>query len=114
GGVYALGYQAEIYRIINSYGVVSRGLLFFYFVEAVLFGILGHDGDGQDDGDVVTGFAGEHVAAVEFPEIGVTGSLDGVLDRERAGVVGGHRQVPVAEFAVQISEMVGGGAGGLF
>ena len=82
-------------------------------VEAVLGAILGHDGDGNDDGDVVLGFPREDVAAVELPEVGVAGAADRLLDVAGAGVVGGHGEVPVAELVVEVVEMAGGGASGL-
>ena len=77
-------------------------------------GILRHNGNGDDDGNVVAGFLGQHVAAVEFPEIGVAGALDGALHGSGAGVVRGHGEIPVAELIVEILEVMSGGAGGFF
>src|SRR5208337_1662655 len=106
GGLHALGGQAKIDGIVDLNGVVGNGLFLGHGIEAVLRGILGHDGDGQNDGDVVAGFLGQGVAAVEFPEIGVAGALDGVLDGAGAGVIGGHGQVPVSELVVEVFEVV--------
>ncbi len=76
--------------------------------------ILGHDRDGDDDGNVVARFFGEYVAVVEFPEIGVSSALDGGLHGAWSRVVSGHGEIPVAELVVEILEMMRGGARGLF
>ena len=81
-------------------------------VQSVLRRILGHDGDCQNDRDVVASFFGQNVAAVEFPEIGVPGAFHGSLHGAGAGVVGGHREVPIAELVVEIFQVAGGGACG--
>ena len=83
-------------------------------VEPVLRRVLGHDGHGQNDGNVIARFLGQHAAAVKLPEIGVAGALHGRLHRAGAGVVGGHGEVPVAELVVEIFQVTGGGAGGFF
>ena len=57
---------------------------------------------------------GSACAGAKFPEIGITGALDSLLDRSRAAIVGRDREIPVAEFVIQIVQMVGGGAGGFF
>ncbi len=81
--------------------------------EAVLFGILRHDGGGDDAGDVVLGFAGKCVEAVELPEVGIAGFGDGVLHVAGAPVVGGHGEIPVAELVVERLHVAGVGEGGL-
>ena len=83
-------------------------------LHAVVRGVLGDQRERENDGDVVLGFLGQHIAAVEFPEIGVAGAFDALLHVARAAIVSGHGQIPVAEKSVEIAEMLGGGAGGFF
>ena len=79
GSSHALADQAEVDRIVDDQAVRRDGLIACQFVQSVLRRVLGHDGDGQNDGHVVAGFLGQNVALVEFPEIGIAGALDRLL-----------------------------------
>ena len=113
-GIDAFGDQAKIDGVVDLDGVRDGGGIGNDSLESILGPVLGHDGDGDDDGDVVLGFARQHVAAVELPEVGISGAADGLLHVAGARVVSGHGQIPVPELVVEVVEMVGGGASGLF
>ena len=83
-------------------------------VRPYCLGILGHDGGGDDAGDVGLGFGGQSIEAVELPEVGVPGLGDGVLHAAGTPVVGSHREIPVAELVVELLHVFGVGEGGFF
>ena len=97
-----IGDEWEIDAVVGLHGVIDDRRIWREVIKAVLFGILRHDGDGEDDGNVVLGFSGEVVAFVELPEVGVAGALDGALHVGRTPVVRCHGEVPVAELLVEI------------
>jgi len=82
--------------------------------EVIVSRVLGHDGHGDDDREIIRGFPGQDIALVELPKVGVAGALNGALDVDRPAVVGGDGEVPVAELGVEIAEVAGGGAGCFF
>ena len=113
GRVHALSHQAEIDRVIDLDRVIRYRLHFLKMIQPVLGRVLGHDGYGQNDWNVVSSFLGKHIASIQFPKIGVTGALDGTLDSTRTRVVGSHGQVPVAKLLVEIFQVARSGARGL-
>ena len=77
---------------------------------AIMRQVLGHDGHGQDDGNVIPRFLGKNVAPVKLPEVGVSSTLHGRLHGARTGVVSSHGQVPTAKLSIKIFQVTGGGA----
>jgi hypothetical protein len=49
---------------------------------------------------------------IELPEIGVSSALHCSLHRPGSGVIGRHRQIPVAKLVIEILQMARGGACG--
>ena len=78
----------------------------------VVLAIVGHDVIGGDEsGHVSAGLAGE--IGVDFPVVAFAfGAVDGFVDVVGTGVVGGDDEVPVAEDAIEVAQIVGGGVGG--
>ena len=75
-------------------------------------GVFGDQRERENNRDVVFRLLGQDVAAVEFPEVGVTGALDSLLHVARTAVVGGHGEIPVAKLSVEISQVMGSSARG--
>ena len=113
GGVGEVGDEAHVDGVGGGDVVGEDGSVGHEVGETVLLGILGHDGGGDDAGDVGLGFGGKGVEAVELPEVGVAGPGDGVLDVAGTPVVGGHGEIPVAELVVEGLHVTGVGEGGL-
>src|SRR5207237_10351520 len=82
--------------------------------EPILRRVFRHDGDGEDDGDVILRFSRQYAAAIQLPEIRVAGALYRALHRAWAGVVRREGQVPVTELLVEVLQVLGGSARGLF
>ena len=83
-------------------------------MQPVLGPVLLHNGEGDDDRNVVGGFGRQNAARPQFPEVRVTGALHSALDVDGSAIVGGDREVPIAELIVKIVEVVSGGARGHF
>src|ERR1700723_4582161 len=84
-----VGDEAQVDGVVGGYGVGDQRRIRGDVLKTVLFRILGHDGDGQNDGDVVLGLLGQIVAPVEFPEVGVAGALHSSLNVAWTPVIGG-------------------------
>ncbi len=112
GDAESVGDEGEAGGALHGDGVEGFGGVGDDAIKAVVFRVFRHDGHGEDEGDVVGSFLGQDVEALEFPEVGVSGAFDGVIDAAGAAVIGGHGEVPVAEVFVEVVEVVGGGLGG--
>ena len=104
-GIHALSHQPQVHRIVDGDLVHLLRRFGRHVSQPVLPRILQHDGFGQDDGNVVPGLLRQDAAAIKLPEIGIAGALHRMLHGAGAGIVGGHRQIPVAELFVQVLQV---------
>lgn len=107
-----IGNEREVDAVVGLHAVVGERRIGSEVAEAVLLRVLRHDGDGEDDRDIVSGFSRKVVALVELPEVGITSALHGMLNIRRAPVIGGHGEIPIAELLVEILDVVRVGDGG--
>jgi len=112
GCVGEIGYEAHVDGVVGGDFIGENGGIGNDVGEAVLFGILRHDGCGDDAGNVIFRFARKSVSAVELPVVGIAGLGDGVLDAARTPVVGSHGEIPVAELVIERLHVAGVGEGG--
>ena len=105
-------YKPQVNRVVDGDSIGEHRRIQGDVVEAVLLGMVGDDDGGQNFGHVVLGFAGQLIPLVKLPEVGIARSLHGVLHIACAVVIGGHGQVPIAQFAVDEFHVAGVGARG--
>ncbi len=77
--------------------------------NSVCFGLFGDERDGDELGHVVPALAGQRTSVGQRPEVAASGSADRTIYTARPCVIGGEGEVPVAELAMEVAEVVGGG-----
>src|SRR5262249_32316453 len=82
-----IGNETQINGVVGRNFVRDERRIRYEVCQTILLWILRHDGDGENDGDVVLRLLRKIVAAVQFPEICVTGALYGSLHVARAPIV---------------------------
>ena len=85
-------------------------------LQIVVLGILCHDRNRHDEGNVIRSLLRKDVVAGQLPEVGKTGSLYRMLYASGTAVVSRHREVPVAKFGIKVAQVARrspGGFGGI-
>ena len=109
-----IGHQVQIDGIAGSHCIRKNGGVRHDTFKTVLLRVFRHDGDGEDDGNIVLGLLRQVVAPVKLPEVHIASSLHSALHVSRAPVVGGHGEVPVAQLVVGFLDIAGIGTRGFF
>ncbi len=106
-GIRHLRDQPHIERIVHIHRVPHHRRFGHHFIQPILHRILCHDDRGQDLRHIVLGLLRHHVAPIELPEVRIARAHHCSLHIPRAPVVARHREVPVAELAVERLHILG-------